>query len=148
MSLTDKINNDIKEAMKAKDRDRLSTLRSIKSALMLEMTKGGDSELTDEVGMAIMTKLYKQRNESASVYKEQGRDDLAQAEEVEAAILAEYLPAQMSEDEIEAKVKEIIAQTGASSMKDMGKVMGMASGAMAGTADGKVIAAIVKKMLA
>ncbi len=147
MELSEKINADMKVAMKARDKEKLATLRSIKSALMLEATKGGDSELSEETGLAILTKLYKQRKESAAVYHEQGREDLAVVEEAEALILEEYLPEQMSEEDITIVLTEIIAQTGANSMKDMGKVMGMASKKMAGKADGKLISTIVKKLL-
>ncbi|MFT4659865.1 MAG: hypothetical protein ACI8XB_000115 [Patiriisocius sp.] len=147
MNLTDQINSDIKDAMKARDKDKLSTLRSIKSALIVEATKGGDSEMTDEIGIQIINKLYKQRMESASVFNSQGREDLAVTEEAEAVILKTYLPEQMSEADIKKEVESIISQTGASSMKDMGKVMGMASKKMAGIADGKIISSFVKELL-
>jgi len=147
MNLVEQINADMKEAMKAREKDKLSTLRSIKSALLVEATKAGAGEITDEVGVGIINKLYKQRKESASVFKSQGREDLAEVEEIEAKILEAYLPEQMSEDEIKNAVQEIIEQTGASSMKDMGKVMGIASQKMAGKADGKVISAMVKEIL-
>ena len=147
MSITEKINNDIKSAMLAKEQLRLATLRAIKSALILEATKGGSSVVSDEAGVKIMTKLHKQRKESADIYTKQGRQDLAEVEIAEAKILEEYLPEQMNEDEIKAIVKEIVASTGASSMADMGKVMGQASAKMAGKADGKMISGIVRELL-
>ena len=148
MNLTDQINSDIKEAMKARDKDKLSTLRSIKTALLVEATKGSDSEITDEIGIQIINKLYKQRMESASVFNSQGREDLAVTEEAEGEILKTYLPEQMSEADIKKEVESIISETGASSMKDMGKVMGIASKKMVGKADGKIISFFVKELLA
>lgn len=148
MNITEQIQNDIKEAMKAKDREKLAALRDIKSKLLLEMTKDGSGDVDESAGMKILNKLYKQRTEAASIYKEQGRDDLAASELSEAEVIKAYLPEQLSEAEIQSKVAAIIADTGASSMADMGKVMGAASQAMAGVADGKVISGIVRKLLA
>ncbi|NND77171.1 MAG: GatB/YqeY domain-containing protein [Flavobacteriales bacterium] len=147
MSLGDKINADIKAAMLAKEQVRLNTLRAIKSALLLEATKDGSSEVSEEVGLKIMTKLHKQRKESAAIYMEQGREDLASEEIAQAEILETYLPKQLDEAQIIGVVVELIANTGASSMADMGKIMGMASSKMAGQADGKVISEIVRSLL-
>ena len=147
-NLANSISEGIKDAMRAKDRDRLSALRDIKSKIMLEATKDGAGESVDDsVTMSILSKLLKQRKETAALYHEQGRADLAGEEEAQAAVIQEYLPAALSEEEIKARVTEIVAQTGASSMADMGKVMGMASKAMAGQADGKVISAFVRAAL-
>lgn len=147
MSLADKINDGLKTAMKNKEKDKLAALRAIKSALLLEATKGGGGEVSESEEMKILTKLHKQRKESAALYKEQGRDDLAHEEEYQAGVIEEYLPEQLSEVEIEAKVNQIIDETGASGMKDMGKVMGRANAEMAGKADGSLIAKIVKSKL-
>lgn len=147
MGLTDKINTGIKDAMRSKEKEKLEALRSIKSALMLEMSKGADKELSEKVEMQILTKMHKQRKDSASIYREQGRDDLAKDEEFQAAVIEDFLPRQLTEDEIAAEVEQIIAQTGASGMQDMGKVMGIATGKLAGKADGKVIADQVKRKL-
>ena len=115
--------------------------------MLLQATSGGGA-ISEAEEMKILTKLHKQRRESATLYKEQGREDLAQEEEFQAAVIEEYLPEQLSEAEIEAKVSEIIAATGAEGMKDMGKVMGQANAAMAGKADGSLVAKIVKSKLA
>lgn len=148
MSLTDKINNDIKEAMKAKDRERLSALRDIKSKLLMEATKEGSSgEVDDETGIKILSKLHKQRMESAAIYKEQGREELMKEEMDQADVIEAYLPEQMSDDELEKEIQKIIEQTGAQSPADMGKVMGVASKQFAGKADGKVVASKVKELL-
>ena len=147
-NLANSISEGIKDAMRAKDRDRLSALRDIKSKIMLEATKeGAGNTVDDAVTMSILSKLLKQRKETAALYHEQGRADLAAEEEAQAAVIQEFLPAALSEEEIKARVMEIIAQTGASSMADMGKVMGMASKAMAGQADGKVISQFVRAAL-
>ena len=147
-NLANSISEGIKDAMRAKDRDRLSALRDIKSKIMLEATKEGAGDtVADAVTMSILSKLLKQRKETAALYHEQGRADLAAEEEAQAAVIQEFLPAALSEEEIKARVAEIIAQTGASSMADMGKVMGIASKAMAGQADGKVISQFVRAAL-
>lgn len=149
MSLTDQINNDIKEAMKAGEKDKLMALRDIKSKLLLEMTKEGNDGTVDESkGMAILNKLYKQRMESIDIYKTQNRPDLIEEEMKQAEVIAKYLPEQLSGDKLEAEIKNIIASVGASSLADLGKVMGMASKALAGKADGKLISEMVKKLLA
>ena len=148
MALTDQITADIKEAMKARNKERLAALRDIKSKLMLEMTKeGGDGNVDDAVGQKILNKLYKQRMDAATIYGEQGREDLQAEELAQAEIIKEYLPEQMSDAELEAAVQGFITDLGASSMADMGKVMGKASGALAGKADGKRISEVVKRIL-
>ena len=148
MALEAQIMTDLKTAMKAKDKTALEALRAIKTALLNEKTAAGAKEMTEADELKLLTKLRKQRVESATIFREQGRTDLAEPEEAQIAIIERYLPEMLSEADIEAKVKEIIAELGASSMADMGKVMGKASGAMAGQADGKVISGIVRKLLA
>ncbi len=148
MSLFETINNDIKKAMLAKEKVKLSALRAVKSAFLLEKTsKSGGDEIPAEVELKILQKLVKQRKESAELYKTNNRTDLYENEIAEATILESYLPKQMSEAEISEVVKAIINKTGASSMKDMGKVMGMATKELAGKADGKVISGIMKSLL-
>ncbi len=148
MALTDQITADIKAAMKARNKERLAALRDIKSKLMLEMTKeGGDGNVDDAVGQKILNKLYKQRMDAATIYGEQGREDLQAEELAQAEIIKEYLPEQMSDADLEAAVQGFITDLGASSMADMGKVMGKASGALAGKADGKRISEVVKRLL-
>ncbi len=142
------ISADIKTAMLAKDKEKLSVLRDIKSKLMLEATSGASGEVSDEVAMKIIMKLHKQRTETHQLYVEQNREDLAAEEKFQADVLETYLPKMMTEDEIAAEVKAAIAQTGAAGPQDMGKVMGMLSGKLAGKADGKVIATLVKEHLA
>ena len=147
-NLANSISEGIKDAMRAKDRDRLAALRDIKSKIVLEATKEGAGESVDDaVTMSILSKLLKQRKETAALYNEQGRADLAAEEEAQAAVIQAFLPAALSEEEIKVRVTEIIEQTGASSMADMGKVMGLASKAMAGQADGKVISQFVRAAL-
>lgn len=147
--LFDKISDDIKAAMKARDKVRLETLRNIKKVFLEAKTApGANDELTDDAAMKILQKLAKQGKESAATYVQQNRQDLADDELAQVAVIEEYLPKPLTDIEIEAIVKEIIAQTGAASMKDMGKVMGMASKQMAGKADGGKISQIVKKLLA
>ena len=147
-TLSDSISSGIKDAMRAKDRDRLAALRDIKSKIMLEATKGGAGDSVDDATtLAILSKLVKQRNETATLYRDQGREDLAAEEEAQAAVIQEFLPAALTEEEIQAKVAHIIQETGATSMADMGKVMGLASAAMAGQADGKVISGFVRAAL-
>lgn len=148
MSLFDKINADIKQAMLAKETVKLTALRAIKSALMLEATKDGSGEVSEEAGMKILNKLYKQRKESAQIYQDQGREDLVSEELAQAEIIEAYLPKQLSKEEITSIVNEIITETGASSMADMGKVMGAATKKMVGQADGKVISEVVRGVLA
>jgi uncharacterized protein YqeY len=147
MALEATIMADLKEAMKAKDKITLEALRAIKTAILNEKTAAGAKEMTEADELKLLTKLRKQRVESATIFREQNRLDLAEPEEAQIEVIERYLPAMMSEDEIRAKVTEIIAATGASSMADMGKVMGQATGAMAGRADGKVISGIVRELL-
>ena len=148
MTLEAQIMADLKTAMRAKDRIALEALRAIKTAILNEKTAAGATEMTEVRELKLLTKLRKQRVESATIFRNQGREDLAAPEEEQIEIIERYLPAMLSESEIEAKVKEVIAATGASSLADMGKVMGQATGAMAGQADGKVISGIVRKLLA
>jgi|SRR5690606_2935126 len=148
MSLQNTIDQDIKKAMLAKDTVQLRGLRAIKAALLVAKTeKSASSEMSEEEEMKVLQKLVKQRKESAEIYREQGREDLWKIEDEEREIIEQYLPKQMDRSEIEAKIKEIIATTGASSMKDMGKVMGLSNKALAGKADGKTISEIVKEQL-
>lgn len=149
MSFYTTISEGIKDAMRSKDKERLSALRDIKSKMLLEATKtGADAEsIDDATAFSILNKLYKQRNESAEIYQGQGRPDLEAEERTQAKVIAEFLPKQLDADEIAAMVASIISETGASSMADMGKVMGQASAAMAGKADGKLIAQFVKSQL-
>lgn len=147
--LENQIQSDIKAAMIAKDAVALTSIRAIKAAILLAKTsEGGAKEsLEDEEVIKIIGKLVKQRKESAAIYSQQNREDLAQNELAEAKVMEKYLPKSLSEEEVEAAVKEIIAQTGASSMADMGKVMGVATKKLAGAADGRVISTIVKRLL-
>jgi len=146
--LHSQITNGIKDAMRAKDKVKLATLRDAKSKFMLEQSKTGATEdLSDSEAIKILSKLYKQRLETAEVYKSQSREDLAEDELAQAKVLSEYLPSALDDSEIESKVIEIISETGASGMGDMGKVMGLASAAMAGRADGKVISGFVRSNL-
>jgi len=148
MALIDQISESIKDAMRSKEKEKLEALRSIKAALMLEATKGGDGIITEQAEMQILNKLYKQRKESSTIFRQQGRADLAEPEDFQAGIIEAYLPKQLSEAEIETVVKAIIAKVGATGPSDMGKVMGAASGQLAGKADGKLISEIVKRNLA
>jgi len=148
MTLEEKINAGIKEAMKSKDKIRLDALRAIKSQILLAKTAGGSkTEISDEEVLKILQKMVKQRKESAQLYREKGRDDLAEEEINQAKIIEELLPEQVSEEELEKEIKNIIEQTGASSIRDMGKVMGVATKKFAGRADNKLIAEITKKLL-
>lgn len=147
--LFDQISNDIKEAMKARDKVRLEALRNIKKVFIEAKTApGANDTLEDAQALKILQKLAKQGHDSADLYNSQNRPDLAEEEMAQVNVIESYLPKQMSEEEIEAVVKEIIAQIGAQSMKEMGKVMGVASKQLAGKADGKKISEIVKKLLA
>ena len=143
------ISDGIKDAMRNKDRERLAALRDVKSKLMLEATKTGadGNDIPDSTALAILTKLFKQRSETADLYAEQGRADLEAEERAQAAVIEEFLPQPLTEEEIKAEVATILDETGASGMADMGKVMGIASSRMAGKADGKVIASIVRSAL-
>ncbi|MBQ7042104.1 MAG: GatB/YqeY domain-containing protein [Muribaculaceae bacterium] len=149
MDLFEKISADIKSAMLAKDKVRLETLRGIKKEFLEAKTaKGGDGTLSDDVATKILVKMVKQRKESASIYASQNRADLSENELAEAAVIEEYLPKQLSEEELTAELRKIIAEVGATSAKEMGKVMGVASKALAGRAEGKAISAKVKELLA
>ncbi|MCO6147064.1 GatB/YqeY domain-containing protein [Flavobacterium sp. NRK1] len=149
MSLQNDIMDAIKNAMKAKDTVALESLRAVKSALLLAQTESGaKEELSAEEEIKLLQRLVKQRKDSANIYIEQGRQDLADPELEQAAVIEKFLPAQLSEEEVEAVVKKIIADNGFSGMADMGKVMGIASKELAGTADGKTISNAVKKALA
>ena len=149
MALETQIQKDIMEAMKAKDTVRLNAVRSVKSAILLAKTsEGGSKELTDGDIIKLIQKLAKQRKEAAEQYVAAGRQELADNELAEAAVLDTYLPKQLSEEELESKLKEIIASVGASSPSEMGKVMGVATKQLAGLADGKAISAIVRRLLA
>lgn len=148
MSLQNTINNDIKAAMLAKEKEKLEALRAVKAALLLAATeKGGNSDLSPDTEIKLLQRLVKQRREAAEVYTSQGRQDLAEPETFQADIIQQYLPQQMSEGEITAVLQQIISETGASSGKDMGKVMGLAAKQLAGKADNKMISALVKQML-
>ncbi|MDX1829331.1 MAG: GatB/YqeY domain-containing protein [Lutibacter sp.] len=148
MSLQNKVMSKIKDAMKSKDTLALESLRAIKSEILLAQTKGGASEsLTEEEELKIVQKLVKQRKDSATLYKEQGRNDLAEPELAQVEIISQFLPEQLGEEELVAVISEIVENVGATSMKDMGKVMGMASKQLAGKADGKAISMVVKKLL-
>ena len=149
MTLFDQISEDIKAAMKASDKVRLETLRNIKKVFLEAKTApGANDTLEDADALKILQKLAKQGRETAQTYIDNNRQDLADEELAQAKVIEEYLPKPLSEEEIEKEVKDIIAQTGAQGMKDMGKVMGMASKKMAGRADGRAISTIVKKLLA
>lgn len=148
MTLFDQISEDIKAAMKARDKVRLETLRNIKKVFIEAKTApGAHDELDDAAALKIIQKLAKQGRETARTYTDNSRQDLADEELAQVAVMEEYLPKQLSSEEIEKAVKDIIAQTGATSMKDMGKVMGMAGKLLAGKADGKAISTIVKQLL-
>lgn len=149
MSLETQINQDIKAAMIAKDTAALRGLRAIKAAILLAKTeKGHAEELTQEAEIKVLQKLVKQRRESAEIYKNQNREDLYQIEVEEEKVIEAYLPKQMNKEEVESVIKAIIADTGASSIKEMGKVMGAANQKLAGQADGKTISEVVKSLLA
>lgn len=149
MALFEKVNEDIKTAMKERDKVALDTLRNIKKVFLEAKTApGANDTLEDADALKIIQKLAKQGKESAQTYIDAGRQDLADAELAQVSVIERYLPEQLSEDEIEKIVKTLIEQTGAANMKDMGKVMGMANKQLAGKADGKTISGIVKKLLA
>ena len=149
MALFDQISEDIKSAMKARDKVRLETLRNIKKVFLEAKTAPGATDtLADADALKIISKLAKQGKETATTYTQAGRQDLADAELAQVEVLESYLPKQLSQEEIETEVKKIIAEVGATSMKEMGKVMGTASKRLAGKADGRVISEIVKKLLA
>jgi uncharacterized protein len=148
MSLIEKIDQDIKKAMLAKDKEKLEPLRAVKAALLLQRTeKGATGAIDTDAEIKILQRLVKQRKEAAEIYNRGGRNDLADAELVQASVIETYLPAQMTQEEIMAVLKRIIEETGAAGAKDMGKVMGMASRELAGKADNKTVSAMVKELL-
>ncbi|RMG83662.1 MAG: GatB/YqeY domain-containing protein [Bacteroidetes bacterium] len=148
MTLAEQINHDIKKAMLAKDKKRLDALRAVKSAILLAATeKGAKDEVDDSQVMKILQKLAKQRLDAAQIYREQNRNDLAEEEEFQAKVIQEYLPQPLSAEEIKTELQKIIEETGASSKKDFGKVMGLASKKLAGKAEGKTISEILKTLL-
>ncbi|MFC5410442.1 GatB/YqeY domain-containing protein [Larkinella bovis] len=149
MALKQQIDTDIKEAMKAKEQDRLRALRAIKSLILLEETKDGATggDLKPEEELKLLTKAVKQRKDSADIYRTQGRDDLLQAELAEIAVIEKYLPKQLSEEDLKTALQAIIARVGATGPSDLGKVMGVATKELAGQADGKAISATVKSLL-
>lgn len=148
MNLFDKVSDDIKTAMLARDKVRLEALRGVKKEFLEAKTaKGAGGELTDETAIKILVKMVKQRKESAKIYEDNNRPELAQNELAEASVIEEYLPKQLSAEELEKEIKEIISETGAEGPKDMGKVMGVATKRLAGKAEGKAISAMVKQLL-
>ena len=148
MNFQDQLNSKLKAAMREKNKIALESLRAIKSAILLLQTQSGAKETPDDTEITkLLQKLVKQRKESASIFREQGRVDLAEPEEAQIAVISQFLPEQLSADEVEKVIDEVIQSVGATTMKDMGKVMGMANKQLAGKADGKLIAEIVKKRL-
>ena len=147
MGFMEQISSDIKNAMLAKEKEKLQALRDIKSKLLLESTSGGNGEVSDDVAIKIIMKLHKQRMETYAVYVAQNREDLAKDELFEAQVMEVYLPKMMSEEEVRQEVLAAIAQTGAKSPQEIGKIMGVLSGKLAGKADGKVISTIAKEEL-
>lgn len=147
MSLTEQINNDIKEAMKAREKERLEALRDIKSKLLLEATSGSSDGITEAVENKIILKMHKQRMDTYAIYIEQGREDLAADELFQAKVIEEYMPKMLSAEEIKSEVEAIITAVAASGPQDMGKVMGAVTKKLAGKADGKAVADIVKALL-
>ena len=147
MELENRIQNEITAAMKAKNEVRLNALRSIKAAILNEKSNGKHHELTDADVITLIQKLVKQRIEAEEIYRSVGRTELAEKELAERNVLEEFVPKQLTQEEVEARVKEIIAETGASSIKEMGKVMGLATQRMKGIADGKTISTIVRSLL-
>lgn len=147
MSVQNQVMDQMKVAMKSKDKVALESLRALKSAFLLANTSGGNVELSEADEIKIVQKLVKQRKDSAAIFDEQGRSDLADPEKAQAKVLEQFLPVQMSEVELKEEIGKIVSQTGASSMKDMGRVMGMASKQFAGKADGKAISMVVKELL-
>ena len=147
MGLFEQINADIITAMKTKEKEKLTALRAVKAQLLLLKTSGSSNEITEKDEITVLQKMVKQRKEAAEIYKRQGRDDLFETEMTEAKYIQAYLSEQMSDEELTKEIKAIVEKTGASSIKDMGKVMGIASGQLAGKTEGKLIAAKVKELL-
>lgn len=149
MSLFDTISNDIKSAMLAKDKVKLEALRGVKKEFIEAKTaKGGNGDLEDDAALKILAKMVKQRRESAAIYQEQNRPELAESELAEAAVIESYMPRQLTEEELTAELRNIISEVGAATPQDMGKVMGIASKRLAGRADGRAISTKVKELLA
>lgn len=147
MSLVEKINADIKAAMLSKDKRRLEALRAVKAAMLLVMTGKDGNDISEAVEVQTLQRLVKQRNEAAAQYEAGNRPELAEEEKFQASVIQEYLPEQMSEEKVSEIIKNIIAQTGANGMKDMGKVMGAATKELAGKADNKMVSTLVKQLL-
>ena len=147
MSLETTLMADIKSAMLARDQKKLEALRAIKAQILLEKTKGGNTELTEATELSLLQKLVKQRKESAAIYEQNGRPELAEEEKFQASVIEAYLPKPLSDEELRAVIKEVIAQTGATSLKEMGKVMGLATKQVSGKADNAKVSQIVKEML-
>lgn len=147
MNLENRINEDIKKAMLAKERERLDALRAVKAALMLLKTEKGGGEISEEMELKTLQKLAKQRKDAAQLYKDQNRDDLAKEETFQLGVISSYLPEQLSDEKIEATIKQLIEENGISGMKEMGKLMGLATKALTGKADNKKISEMVKTLL-
>jgi len=147
MRIEDRIMPDLKTAMKAKDKAALRTIRAIKAAILIQKTDGTNTEMTEEMEIKLIQKMAKQRQDSMDIFVKQGREDLAVTEREELEVLKRYLPEQLTEDKIREIVSKIIADSGAEGMKDMGRVMGLASKELAGKADGKTISGVVKALL-
>jgi uncharacterized protein YqeY len=148
MNLKTQIDADIKKAMLAKQKEELTALRAVKSAILLaETASGAKEEISEEEGLKILTKAVKQRKDSAELFEKEGRTDLATKEIFEYEVISRYLPQQLNEEELKAAIEKIVSDTGAAGMKDMGKVMGMASKSLAGKAEGKAISVMVKSLL-
>lgn len=147
MNLESLITNDLKEAMKAKDQVALRSIRAIKAAILIFKTDGSGDVLDTDKEIKLLQKLVKQRQDSLDIYTKQGREDLAVTEREEIAVIQKYLPAQLTDDELKAAITELIAESGATSIKEMGKVIGLANQRLAGKAEGKAIAATVKELL-
>ncbi len=148
MPLEEKINADLKDAMRAKDQMALRGIRAIKSAILLQKTDGSGVELNEEMEIKMLQKLVKQRKDSLAIFETQGREDLAVTEREEIAVIERYLPKPLTQDELDETLRQIIAESGATSVKDMGKVIGLASKQLAGKADGQTISGAVKRLLA
>jgi len=147
MSLEERVMKELKEAMKAKDQARMRALRAIKSEIQLAKTEGSDKEVSETKEMQIIQRLIKQRKDSLEIYERENREDLAKKEREEIAVIEKFLPEQLSEEELKSEIKKIIDETGAESMKDMGKVMGIATKRLAGKADNKAISQVVREQL-
>ena len=148
MTLEERINQDLKEAMKSKDKATVRGIRAIKQSILLFKTDGSGEELTPDKEIKMLQKLVKQRKESLEIYEKQNREDLAEIEREEIAVIERYLPEQLGEEALKAEVEAIVREIGATSMQDMGKVMGIASQRLAGRADGKAISEVVRRLLA